>query len=81
MPKTTYILAVDHTRVKAVAANTESIEYGASYLEKIVQVGIPLPPIGREKMETLLRDGLNQVLAGASLAPVEAVHRLLMNTD
>ena len=64
LPNTTYVLAMDEARVREILAADTTESFGTDFLDKIVQVGIHIPPISETRLrETVigdLRDCLKQ---------------------
>jgi hypothetical protein len=60
-PNVSYLLAYDATRV-AEALGGGSAERGRSYLEKIIQLQIPVPMLAREEMIAVLRADLERIV-------------------
>lgn len=59
-PRTTYLLAYDRDVIAcALAANKES---GLSYLEKIVQVAYPIPPLSQRQLKHFASDKVQALL-------------------
>ncbi len=74
-PNTTYILAFDDKRVaEALKDKYGSIDAGRSFLEKIVQVPLSLPPASRQARRALALEGLEAALtlAGVQLSDEES---------
>lgn len=67
LPNVSYVVAMDYARVRHVLGKEYGDEYAATYLEKIVQVTIHLPPISRERLTELVRASVRDIfkLAGA----------------
>ena len=67
-PNTTYILAFDDKRVaEALKEKYGSIDAGRSFLEKIIQVPLPLPPTSKQARRTLALEGLESALKLAAV--------------
>lgn len=62
LPNISYVLAVDHSRVREVAAQDRSIAYGQAYLEKIIQIAVHVPQITDETLERLVKTALTDAL-------------------
>lgn len=63
-PNTIYILSFDIERVsEALAEKYGSLEAGKSFLEKIIQLSLPLPPLTANSLINLTFDELNKLLA------------------
>lgn len=63
-PNTIYILSFDIERVsEALAEKYGSPEAGKSFLEKIIQLSLPLPPLTSNKLIKLTFDEINKLLA------------------
>lgn len=60
-PRVSYLLAYDATVVARALADGSAIEHGRSYLEKIVQVSYPLPPIFLWQMQSFVAERLNKL--------------------
>ncbi|MCW5961639.1 MAG: hypothetical protein KIS76_15860 [Pyrinomonadaceae bacterium] len=69
LPYTAYILAFDCDRVaQAIATNYgEPIEAGYNFLEKIVQVSLPLPPASPKALLKITQDGINAAIELAQI--------------
>lgn len=68
-PNVAYILAFDDTRVaEALAEKYGSAEAGRAFLEKIVQVPLPLPPASLKARRALALDG---IVSALKLADIE----------
>jgi predicted KAP-like P-loop ATPase len=65
-PRTVYLLAFDPQHVIAALAQD-----GQTYLEKIVQVPLDLPPVRREDLDQLLFAALDASIAGVETGPFE----------
>lgn len=64
-PRTTYLLAYDRDVVAcALAANKES---GLSYLEKIVQVAYPIPPLSQRQIKQFASNKVQALLKALSI--------------
>ncbi len=62
-PNTVYILSFDIERVsEALADKYGSKEAGKSFLEKIIQLSLPLPPLTSDKLIKLTYDNINKLL-------------------
>ncbi len=62
-PNTVYILSLDIERVsEALADKYGSKEAGKSFLEKIIQLSLPLPPLTSDKLIKLTYDNINKLL-------------------
>lgn len=63
-PNTIYILSFDIERVaEALAEKYGSEEAGQSFLEKIIQLSLPLPPLTSKKLINLTFNEINKLLA------------------
>lgn len=62
-PRTTYLLSYDRDIV-AAALGGGNIGKGHSYLEKIVQVAYPIPPLFRYQLRAFIDAKLRELLAG-----------------
>lgn len=60
-PRVSYLLAYDAAVVARALADGGLIEYGRSYLEKIVQVSYPLPPIFLWQMQRFVAERLDKL--------------------
>jgi hypothetical protein len=60
LPRTVYLLAFD--RVRVVEALSESGQSGQAYLEKIVQVALPMPEAAPIDLAGLLADEINTIV-------------------
>lgn len=62
-PNTIYILSFDMERVsEALAEKYGTKEAGKSFLEKIIQLSLPLPPLASNKLIKLTSDNINKLL-------------------
>ena len=75
-PYTTYLLAFDRDVVER-SLGEDGIFSGASYLEKIVQVGYDVPVVEQTRLERILQDHLNEVFCQI---PEEKINRTWDNT-
>lgn len=65
-PRTTYLLAYDRNVVaQALAADEKS---GLSYLEKIVQVAYPIPPLSQQKLKQFSNDKVQALLNALNIS-------------
>jgi KAP family P-loop domain len=70
-PNTTYILAFDEKRVaEALGTKYGSPEAGRNFLEKIIQIPLPLPPASVNALREMALDGISSAL---DLAKIEFV--------
>ncbi len=67
LPNVSYVLAVDHARLRQAMASEEDPSFGEAFLEKIVQVPIHLPIVPDSTLERLVKAALNDVLREAGL--------------
>jgi predicted KAP-like P-loop ATPase len=66
LPNVTYVLATDYYRItKLISRSGEGLS-GSDYLEKIIQIGIQLPPISSAKVRQLLLAGVDSILREAA---------------
>lgn len=72
-PRTTYLLAYDR-EVVAAALGSGNEAVGLSYLEKIVQVAYPIPPLFQYQITAFATDQIERLLRclGINLKPYEA---------
>ncbi len=81
---TSYVLAFDREVIAAALAERypQRPDGGDEFLDKIVQVPLPLPPAPREVLRKLLLDDISRVLtdAGVELSDRE-VHRFVVSFD
>lgn len=77
LPNVSYVVAMDHARVRHVLGKEYGDEYAATYLEKIVQVTVHLPPISPERLAELVRASVRDIFkqAGAD------AERVLVESD
>ena len=59
-PQVTYVLAFDPPYIEA-ALKKSGVSNGRSYLDKIVQVRIPLPPIGRKQIAQIVNTEISKL--------------------
>ncbi|SRR6266545_2256055 len=72
-PNTAYVLAFDDEMVSAsLAEQFGNIEAGRSFLEKIVQVPLPVPPADRQLLRKMLFERINTVLKSIEVELTEA---------
>jgi hypothetical protein len=64
LPNITYVLAIDYVRIQRLLVS-EHETFGGSYLEKIIQIPISLPPISAQHLQTLLVEGVDALLRSA----------------
>lgn len=71
LPNISYVLSMDDRRVREVLGQRASDNYGAEFLDKIIQVPVHLPPIPSAKLKALVLKGINNELGelGVSLLP------------
>lgn len=69
LPYTAYILSFDEQRVAQAISEIYGgdIEAGRNFLEKIIQVSLPLPPPPPQKIMDLTRSGINSALKLAEI--------------
>lgn len=65
-PNTVYVLAYAPKSVARALGGAEGLVAGQAYLEKIVQVTVPVPAIDPEQLSTLLSGRIEAALAGLS---------------
>jgi predicted KAP-like P-loop ATPase len=65
-PRTTYLLAYDR-RVVAAALGNGNVEPGLSYLEKIVQVAYPIPPLFEYQLRNFVDKQIHALLSGLGI--------------
>jgi len=65
-PRTTYLLAYDRGIV-ATALGNGNVESGLSYLEKIVQVAYPIPPLFEYQLRNFVDKQIQALLSGLSI--------------
>jgi hypothetical protein len=66
LPNVSYVLAVDDARVRQVLTATYSDAYGQSFLEKIVQVPVHMPAVSAQRLETIVKRGVTEVVREAT---------------
>lgn len=67
-PYTSYILAFDEEKVaEALAEKYGGVEAGRNFLEKIVQVSLPLAPASTEALRSLTFEGIDAALKSAEI--------------
>ncbi|MCA0985714.1 KAP family P-loop NTPase fold protein [Guptibacillus algicola] len=79
-----YILAFDEEIVsKAIADNyNHQGELGMSFLEKIIQIPIHLPPANRQEIRSTLLEGIEKILIENEInLSQDEIHRLISNWD
>lgn len=62
LPNMSYVLAMDHDRVAQVLSEHRNQEYGRSFLEKIVQIPVYLPPVSPDRLRALVEEGLFEIV-------------------
>lgn len=85
-PFTTYVLAFDQAVVSKVLSGryggTNNAETGASFIEKIVQFGVDLPPVDPDTLRTLVLEGAVGSTIAAGVKPsTEEIDRLVRVWD
>lgn len=60
-PNAVYVIALDSVQVAEHLSKETNMD-GAAYLEKLVQVSFPVPLPSRDGLDTLLLEGLNEVI-------------------
>lgn len=65
-PNVIYLLVMDRTVVQRALAEVHNLEEGNEYLEKIIQVPIELPELSRHKLDGILLNQLNKIIANTS---------------
>lgn len=69
-PAISYLLAYDYDRVvQALSPSRDEHERGRSYLEKIVQLQVPIPVAFREELQDLLLEELKPIWTALPQAP------------
>jgi len=61
LPNITYVIAMDYSRMQEVLSSTTP-PTDPSYLEKIVQIPLHLPPVSSERTKELVIDGIDSIL-------------------
>jgi len=80
-PHTAYILSFDEERVAAALAEKYGgVEAGRNFLEKIVQVSLPLPSASTEALRTLTFEGVDAALKLAEIELSEQQAQKFVNT-
>lgn len=76
-PNTAYILSFDQQMVSNALAESYDgdVQVGRSFLEKIIQVSLPLPPASIEALMTLTIEGIEGAFAMAEIQLTEAERR------
>lgn len=69
LPNITYIVALDKERVSGAVAETLKLKRSEDFLEKIVQVGVDLPPFGENQLAKMVVDGAQAIVRAASMNP------------
>ena len=69
LPNITYIVALDKERVSSAVADALRLKKSEDFLEKIVQVGIDLPPFGQNQLAKMIVDGAQAIVRAASMNP------------
>jgi len=72
-PYTAYVVSFDETRVAEALSIKfgNSTESGRKFLEKIVQVSLPLPPASGHVLAQMMVDGINAILDSNSIETTE----------
>ncbi|HEV2150229.1 MAG TPA: P-loop NTPase fold protein [Longimicrobiaceae bacterium] len=65
LPNISYVLAMDHDRVREVLTANRSTSYGAEFLDKIVQVPVSVPPIPASTLDQLVKEAVASALDSA----------------
>jgi predicted KAP-like P-loop ATPase len=74
-PQTAYILSFDEQMVAAALAEKYgSIDAGRNFLEKIIQVSLPLPPASPEALMSLTIEGIRTALSLAEIELTDEQH-------
>jgi predicted KAP-like P-loop ATPase len=68
LPNVTYILSADDQRIRQAISREVAGEYASSFLEKIVQVAVHLPPLSSSQLENLVKEGLAKVAEESRIA-------------
>jgi hypothetical protein len=76
-PNTAYILSFDQQMVSNALAEGygEDVEAGRNFLEKIIQVSLPLPPAGIQALMSLTIEGIEEAFAMAEIQLTDAERR------
>jgi hypothetical protein len=69
LPNITYIVALDKERVSSAVADTLKLKGAEDFLEKIVQVGVDLPPFGENQLAKMIVDGAQAIARAANMNP------------
>jgi hypothetical protein len=69
LPNISYVVALDKERVTASVADTLKLKASEDFLEKIIQVGVDLPPFGQNRLASMIVDGAQAILRDAGLTP------------
>ena len=67
LPNITYVLAADDRRVRDALAKTLGESKASSFLDKIVQVSVPLPLIPERRLRDLTEESLLHILDAAGI--------------
>jgi len=65
LPNISYILAMDDGRVREVLSAGRTESFGQSFLDKIVQIPVQLPPLPEDRLEILTKKAVAEVLQEA----------------
>lgn len=73
LPNVSYVVAMDRARVAELLAATVAPPYGNDFLDKIVQIGVRLPPLGPSRLSRIAVDGAMEIArrAGMDAASLE----------
>jgi len=67
LPNVSYVIALDKDRVSRALSGTLATGDGSDYLEKIIQVGVSLPPFPRDRLARLVVEQAQEVAKAAGL--------------
>lgn len=67
LPNVSYVVAMDRDRVVAALDRAVGPNLGGDFLEKIVQIGVHLPPFGPDRLSRFAVEGATDAARGAGL--------------
>jgi hypothetical protein len=81
LPNISYVLAMDERRVREAIAPMNDPEFGAAFLDKIIQVPVSMPRLTEEKIAQLTKEGIEEVFKEAGYANPEIFSRWSWSSD
>lgn len=67
LPNVSYVLAMDRARVADLLAATVAPAYGNDFLDKIVQIGVTLPPVGPDRLSRAAVEDVTEIAHRAGM--------------